>query len=277
MVDQETKIDGRAEAFCGWTKLWHPKGVQATLPLPCDPKAAFDAVGQYLEVGWLLQAPGLEEGELKEEVGYVLRGSIEHDGQTTTTLLLYSTNDAMSFSFLKVYLNKPEDVAAFEYACNIKLAALPEYDGADKPERGKSAKTDRYIVKLARPTTVILKNNPRWIEADQKAAVAKGDIYKVPKRVFIRWADQKPVEANPPAEKPQTFMNEIDQDIEAARADLRKRLDPDMNLADLNKLKSEVRSKQHQFVRVALWRDLVTFAQDNGCQWNDKAKLFETA
>src|ERR1051325_8129008 len=131
----------------GTAKLYHPRGPLVTLPVPSDPNEAFTHINRCLDAGWLVTAPGLEEGEHKEDVGYVLRGACDGMNETTPTILLYSTNEAHSFNFLKVYLNTADDVAAFEYAAKVKLADLPECAGNDKPERGKGPKTDRYIVK----------------------------------------------------------------------------------------------------------------------------------
>jgi hypothetical protein len=179
----------------GWTKAYHPSGLLVTLPVrvsPTDYRAMFAAVGAIAEAGFLAQAPGLEEGEEKETVGWCLKGEHERDGETTPFVLLYANNEQLKHSFLKVYLNRPEDVAAFEFAARLKLKDLPEYDGHDKPERGKSAKTDKYIVAPPRPFGVVFKANPKYDEAKKEAAVKAGEVYPVPKRVFVRWADQRP-------------------------------------------------------------------------------------
>ncbi len=96
----------------GSVRLFHPRGPAATLPLPADPTAAFAAIGAMLDAGFLSVAPGLDEGEEKDQVGWVLRGALERDGETTPFVLLYSQNEALTWSFLKVYLNKKEDVEA---------------------------------------------------------------------------------------------------------------------------------------------------------------------
>ena len=162
---------------CGWVKLFHKKGVLVTFPLRGDINT-FDAqVNGLFDQGWLAVAPGLEEGEEKEEVGWVLRGAYEKDGQTTPFVLLYATNEAMTWSFLKVYLNKPADVAAFEYAAKMKLGDLPDYIGDNKPQRGAAAKTDAFI-KKARPFGVVFKKNPK--HDDTEAGKMK------PARLFVR-------------------------------------------------------------------------------------------
>ena len=179
----------------GFTKLYHPRGCCVTIPVPTDPVEAFTHIDRCINAGWLVIAPGLEEGEVKEEVGYVLRGSIEHDGEITPTLLLYSTNEGHSFSFLKVYLNNLADIQAFEHAAGMRLNDFPEYAGNDKPERGKSSKLDQFIVRVRKPFGVVLKSNPKYHENDRAAAVGRGEIYKVARRLFVRWADQAPKQA----------------------------------------------------------------------------------
>lgn len=186
----------------GYAKLYHPRGPLVSLPVPSDPKDAFDHIARCLDAGWLVIAPGLEEGEQKEEVGYVLRGQCDGNGETTPFLLLYSTNEGHAFSFLKVYLNKPADVDAFEYAAGMKLAQLPEYMGNDKPERGKSPKLDRFIVRMARPFNVVMKANPKYSESERAEVMKRNDIYKVPRRLFVRWADQAKVAPTPSAPEP---------------------------------------------------------------------------
>ncbi len=176
-----------SDNFTGCVKLYHPRGPQVTLSIPADPAEAFAHIGRCLDVGWLVIAPGLEEGEMIEHVGYFVRGCHEN----TPFLLLYSTNDGQnSFSFLKVYLNDDDQIAAFEAASKIKLESIPEYLGADKPERGKSAKLDAFIVRAKRPFNVVMKKNPKFDEAQRVACAAKNEIYKVPARLFVRWADQ---------------------------------------------------------------------------------------
>lgn len=180
----------------GYAKLYHPRGPCVTLPVPPDPREAFAHISLCLDAGWLVVAPGMEAGEVKEEVGYVLKGSSD----TAPYLLLYSTNEMLVFSFLKVYLDKPHDIEAFERAAGVKLSDLPEYMGSDKPERGKNRNLDRYIVPMKIPFTVVYKPNPRYVEADAKACKERNEPYKKPARVFVRWGDQ--AHGEPPAKEP---------------------------------------------------------------------------
>jgi hypothetical protein len=123
----------------------------------------------------------------------VLRSTFEKEGESTPFLLLYSTNDALKWSFLKVYLNTDDDIAAFEFASRMKLGSLPEYVGADKPARGAAGKTDRFIVAAPRPFGVVYKKNPKHDPTTEEGKLK-------PARLFVRWADQRPAAAD--AESP---------------------------------------------------------------------------
>lgn len=178
---------------CGWVKLYTDSGVQVTLPVPPVPT---DYIGMLANVkaalaaGFLVTAPGLEVGEEREEVGFLVRGIQENAGEETPFLLLYSSNEAMKFSFLKVYLNKPDDVADFEYASKMRLSEIPVYIGRDAPERGKSRQIDKFITQVRQPFGVVYKQNPKWSEVDKAAAEAKKQSYTVPRRKFVRWTEQ---------------------------------------------------------------------------------------
>lgn len=183
-----------AKSDCGWVKLYTDSGVQVTLPVPPAPA---DYIGMLANVkaalaaGFLVTAPGLEVGEEREEVGFLVRGIQENAGDETPFLLLYPNNDALKYSSLKVYLNRPDDIADFEFASKMKLAELPPYIGRDKPERGKSKQVDKFIVPARKPFGVVFVPNPKWSAEEEAAAKAKNELYSVPRRKFVRWADQR--------------------------------------------------------------------------------------
>jgi hypothetical protein len=173
----------------GWTKLWHPRGPQVTIPLVMPADEMLQAVNSLLDQGWLVTAPGLEEGEEKEQVAYVLRSTYESEKGTTPVVLLYAANDTMKWSFLKVYLNRREDVQAFEHASGLVLANMPEYVGNDKPQRGAAQKTDRFIIAAPKPFGVVFKRNPK--HDDTEAGKKK------PARLFVRWEKSLPKAEGP--------------------------------------------------------------------------------
>jgi hypothetical protein len=179
-------------------KLFVPQGVQVTLPVPVDGRridyaCAFAAVTSALDAGFLAQAPGLEEGEEKEQIGWVLCGTFERDGETTPYVLLYAANEARTWSVLKVYLNHQTDIDAFEYASGMKLDKIPDYIGDNKPQRGAARKTDDFIIKAPKPFGVVYKKNPKHNDTEE------GKMK--PARLFVRWENTKPV---PAAEAPPT-------------------------------------------------------------------------
>lgn len=167
-----------------WTKLFHPLGAQITIALHAtDPVSLLDEVTGYLTAGFLVNAPGMEEGEQKEMIGYVCRrAKLNHDGTETDLIDLYVDHDAMMFKVLSVYLDTEDDIQAFATVAGIHPSKLPLFDGGNAPERGTPV-GNRYIQRMDRPFGVIHKPNPKYNpdEADMKK--------RKPKRLFVRWAD----------------------------------------------------------------------------------------
>ena len=170
----------------GSMKLFHPRGVQVTLPVLFDGdyRNSFAAVGAALDAGFLAEAPGLEQGEERDEIAWVLRAVHEKDGEVTPVIVLYSFNEGFSWPILKVYLNKQADIEAFEYASKLRLDKLPVYVGNDRPQRGAKKATDHFIVKVPKRFGVVFKRNPRHDDTD--AGKMK------PARLFVRWTDMQP-------------------------------------------------------------------------------------
>jgi hypothetical protein len=180
------------EANCcnGWTKLYHPRGPQVTLPIAGTTAADyFASVLSMLDAGFLVDAPGLDAGERKEEVDAVLRITHESNGDLTPVVMLYSSNDRLEWAVLRVYLNNADDIAAFEKASGLKLAAIPVYEG-DRLARDDSQKAKRYIVKSPRPFIVVMKANPNYSTDERDAAQKANQVYKTPKHKFVRWDGQ---------------------------------------------------------------------------------------
>jgi hypothetical protein len=190
---------------CGWTKLFHPRGPLVTLPLPADPAAALAAVTAALDAGFLAQAPGLEEGEEKEQIGWVLKSVHSNEGRETPFVLLYSANEALTWSILKVYLNTDQDAAAFEHASRMKLADLPEYVGQDKPQRSANGRTDKFIIPAPRPFGVVFRKNPKH------DATEAGKMK--PARLFVRWADVAPAAQEGQADPNETIVASAVEEI----------------------------------------------------------------
>ena len=168
----------------GWVKLYHPGGVQVTLPVltgePVTPEMAglmLTSVGAYLAAGFAANLPGVEEGEKLEDIRHVVRRvKVNSDGSETPVIDLYP--ERANFRVLVLYLNAEQDVQAFESACGVRLADLSLYDGDNSIERGKGPKTDKYVTTLPKNTKVVFKANPKW-EGDEDK--------KNTKRLFLRW------------------------------------------------------------------------------------------
>lgn len=179
--------------LCGEMWLYHPSGVKVKLPVPVimgrhQYEVAFHCIREALEAGFMVHEPGLEAGEEREDIGWVCRLDHEKDGETTATVLLYSSNQAMTWSFLRRYMNTKEDIQAFEAASGLKYDNLPPYPGNDHPQRGASAKTDKFIVKAPASFGLVWRHNPRY--KDAPAGQDTRSLTEKRKRDFVRWASQ---------------------------------------------------------------------------------------
>ena len=180
------------KGVCAWTKAFHSSGLFVTLPVPVngenyDYAHAFRAVSLALEAGWLVNLPGLEAGEQREEIGYVLRRTKVNDDRSETPIIdLYPNHERATFKCFSHYLNSPDHVKAFEVASGVSLASLKNLPGAT-PERVGNWARDGFIVKAPRPFGVILEPNERYNESEAEAAKKANKVYKVAKRVFVRW------------------------------------------------------------------------------------------
>lgn len=168
--------------ICGWVKLFHPGGVQVTLPVPVthvvDQETAgimLASVSAYLQAGWLANMPGLEEGETKEKITHLVRREKTNDDGSKTPLIdVYCGGN---FRTLGVYLNTQDDIAEFE-KCFGPLAKFPVYDGDVPIERGKKPDRDKLYVISVSGVNVVWKLNPKYEGEEDK---------KNPKRLFVRW------------------------------------------------------------------------------------------
>ena len=171
----------------GWVTLFHPCGAQVTLPLPviehlsADERAAaaMMMVTAYLGTGFLVSAPGLEDGETAEEISAVARREAKDE---TTIIDFYSSNLNLKKKIMHVYLNNEQDLAAFEEAAGLKVDAITAYDGALAIARDDN-KAGKYLVSLPRPIKLVWKLSPKWEE--WKAAGVEGN--EPHKRMLVRY------------------------------------------------------------------------------------------
>lgn len=208
MADEAEKPEAAPHTECGWVKLYAKCGAFVTIPVtekPLDYVAMATNVEAMIAAGFSVAAAGLDVGEEKDTVAFVLHGKHAKDGKTTPVVLLWNANEAYKWSFLKVYLNRPEDVEAFEYAAGVRLTQLPLYIGKDKPERGADADVDKFIIPIRKHFGVVFKKNPAH-NPDTEEGKMK------PARLFLRWADQKPEAANGATAngKPEPTVGELD-------------------------------------------------------------------
>jgi predicted nucleic acid-binding Zn finger protein len=184
--------ENTATQVTGWIKLYHPSGAQVTLPVPMlariSTEQALDVLGsvsEYLNAGFLVNAPGLEDGELAEEVNAVARREAKDE---TPIIDFYSSNTKLLKKFMHVYMNSEQDVTAFEEAAGIKISSLSVYDGTLAVARGDS-KARKYLVSLPRPIKLVWKLSPKWEE--WKATGGEGN--EPHKRILVRYEAGAPV------------------------------------------------------------------------------------
>jgi len=190
MQDNSTQVTG-------WLKLYHPSGAQVTLPVPMlarltnqQAQDVLGSVSEYLNAGFMVNAPGLEDGELLEEVNAVARREAKDE---TPIIDFYSSNTKLLKKFMHAYMNSEQDIAAFEQAAGIQVVALPVYEGALAIARDDN-KARKYIVSLPRPIKLVWKLSPKWEE--WKATGGEGN--EPHKRMLVRY------EAGLPAAKGET-------------------------------------------------------------------------
>jgi hypothetical protein len=138
------------------------------------------SVSNLVNAGWLPNLPNLEDGEQEHEIGAMLRCVQLNDDESETPIIdLYPANERLKYKLLRVYLNTPEDVKAFEKTCGVTLADLPLYESNAGIKRGENARLDqKYIVTLKHPVKVVSKANPLWEGEEDKKHL---------KRLLTRW------------------------------------------------------------------------------------------
>lgn len=163
------------------TSGYLPNGMRVFFEVPfTDAATAYDTALQFtnmlLSRGLLINAPGLEDGEQKEQASCFIRSlKTNDDGTETNVIHLYPMNAGAQYKFLTVYLDTADDIAAFEQAAGVTLASVPQWL-ADAPPQKDSATAKKYFVHPPKPLVAIHKANPRYEEGNKK-----------PKRLFVRW------------------------------------------------------------------------------------------
>jgi len=182
------------ETVCAYGDLFHRSGLRLRVAFPLasptmkDNLAAIDLAAQvdaYLAAGFTVREVGVEPGEESEEVGYVLRTTVDGKNGPCPRIFFYSPHAAVEYQCGSVYLNTPDDVAEFERQSGLKVATLAEWPSGAAPK-----KSDRGATKFITPCkafSVVRKANPKYDPKAAEAAAAKKETYAVPKRVFVRY------------------------------------------------------------------------------------------
>lgn len=142
-----------------------------------------------LNSGWLAQRPSLESGEDVFTIDAICRSTkLEDDGRETPIIAFYPVNFA--HPSVKKYMNTPEDVATFERVTGLRIADLPDYIGKDAINRHEADKRQLQFVIVVKPFDIIWKANPNYVENSTK-----------PKRYFVRYKSDVPVQPGTPVEQ----------------------------------------------------------------------------
>lgn len=139
------------------------------------------SIANLIAVGFSVNAPGTEPGEIIEEMAWFSRRrQINKDGRPDTPLIdIYLNNPTWFSRYTGIYLNTPEEITAFENATGLKLKDMPLYDD-DKPAKRNDVRTGSYVIATATPVKVVVKDNPAYKGPDDK---------ENKKRLFVRWAN----------------------------------------------------------------------------------------
>jgi hypothetical protein len=190
---QSKMNDTTPNPITGWTRLFHPSGAQVTLPIVyATASNMFGQVDAYLGAGFQVNAPGLEEGEQKQEVVSVSR----REGKDSTPIVaFYLAHPKTVKKFLHSYLNNQEDVLAFETATGLKLDSIPLWAGERDIDKD-SRQADEYIIPLPRPINLVWEVNPKWQTWSTEGGKSTGAI-EPHKRILVRYdaTGIKPVNA----------------------------------------------------------------------------------
>ncbi len=147
-----------------------------------DPVASANTrIAELAANGYSATAPGAPEGGKLEMIGWVVRRrQINKDGRPDTPILdLYLDHEAWNGRLVGIYLNTPEEVAAFEKASGRKLESFPLFDG-DVPAKRDNPRTSQYVIRLTAPIGAYIGDNPQYEGENDKTHQ---------KRKFLGWKD----------------------------------------------------------------------------------------
>lgn len=185
------------------TSLYHHSGAKVSIPIDLDngfsPERASNlviSIDALISAGLSVNAPGLVQGELYEEINAVAKRA-GNDG--VPIVAFYSSHPKLVKKYLHVYMDTVEDIEAFEKATGVKLASLPLNDGEKDFDRDKPA-AKKYVISLPRPIKVVWKVSERW----EKWKAENGEGQEPQKRILVRYEGGAPASEAKPAPKPET-------------------------------------------------------------------------
>lgn len=174
-------------------RVFHKSGAVISLPAGKTQQeyaalySGIDAsISAIVAAGFVAGEPEKLPGENKDTIGFVVRKEKINERGTTPSLDLYINHEKMVRSFITIYLNTPEDVAAFENASGLKLDSIRLYAGDDKLDRS-TPKGIQYAKACQRPFEIVWVPNPKYNEAEAQAAKAANTNYFVPTKKFVRY------------------------------------------------------------------------------------------
>lgn len=175
-----------------WITGYAPTGHRINLTLAVNPdnlKSDIDRLMKLVcEAGIQAREQGIEVGEDTVTVCAAIKREQLRDGVTTPILDLY-TERGNYREKPTVYLNTPEEIAAFEGLSGIRVKDMPTFEGDNSLERD-NPKFSRFVRQFKQPVTYVRRANP----AHQKDSTK-------PQFKFVRWIGA-------PAPRDDTWSNE---------------------------------------------------------------------
>lgn len=261
---------------CGWIKLWHPRGVIVTLPVSAekvDYAVMFANVTAAFDAGFLEAAPGLNAGEQRfEAVAVVRRSKTNRDDSESPMIDLYEHGN--EYKSLTVYLDSDEEITAFQSASGMKLQDILLLASPAAPKRG-DRQTDKFFAVPPKPFGVVFEPNPKYDQAAADKATQQSP-YRIPKRIFLRWSDQKPAsptESGSSGEPSNTVQPTDDQVLATWRAFLKS----DPSITDLNNRIAATLPNLPTDQKSKVWSVVKEHAKSAGLAWSDSVKGFRPA
>lgn len=177
-------------SFASW-RVYDPNGLQITMSvlLGCEIDGFTDttamgvrrAIDAMLASGFSVNAPETVAGEELKVVFFVSRrAKLNEDGSETPIIDLFAEHPKMNYKMFSHYLNREDDIEAFEAVSGLRLLDIPLYD-EEQAIRKDHKKASQYIVECPKHPRVVLAHNPRYNPEEEDIKKRK------PQFLFNRW------------------------------------------------------------------------------------------